>query len=107
MEKDPEPIRSRTAWTVGAVPSSRNSSAAAYTCSLLIPCRAMAFAVFSGFAERYAMNRETLDALRAKVRRGLDDIEAGRARDFDPRRIIRKGKEQSRKKISKFLRPER
>ena len=32
--------------------------------------------------------------LRTKVQQGLADIKAGRVREFDPERIIRKGEEQ-------------
>ncbi len=41
-----------------------------------------------------ALQDQALQELRAKVRQGLDDIEAGRVRDFDPERIIRKGEQQ-------------
>lgn len=44
-----------------------------------------------------ALQEQELEELRAKVRQGLDDIEAGRVRDFDPERIIRKGEEQFQK----------
>jgi antitoxin ParD1/3/4 len=42
-----------------------------------------------------------LKGLRAKVRQGLDDIEAGRVRDFDPERIIRKGEKQLQRLCSR------
>jgi antitoxin ParD1/3/4 len=41
-----------------------------------------------------ALQEQELRELRAKVRQGLDDIEAGRVHDFDPERIIRKGEQQ-------------
>jgi len=41
-----------------------------------------------------ALQEQELRELRAKVRQGLDDIEAGRVYDFDSERIIRKGEEQ-------------
>ena len=42
-----------------------------------------------------ALQDQELRELRAKVRQGLDDIEAGRVHDFDPERIIRKGEQKS------------
>jgi len=44
-----------------------------------------------------ALQAQELEELRAKVREGLDDIEAGQVRDFDPERIIRKGEKQLQK----------
>jgi len=41
-----------------------------------------------------ALQERELKELRTKVQEGLADIEAGRVRDFDPERIIRKGEEQ-------------
>ncbi len=41
-----------------------------------------------------ALQEQAFQELCAKVRQGLDDIEAGRVRDFDPERIIRKGEQQ-------------
>jgi antitoxin ParD1/3/4 len=41
-----------------------------------------------------ALQAQELGELRAKVQEGLADIEAGRVRDFDAERIIRKGEEQ-------------
>ena len=41
-----------------------------------------------------ALQERELKELRTKVQQGLADIEAGRVRDFDPERIIRKGEEQ-------------
>ncbi len=38
-----------------------------------------------------ALRRRELDELRADVRRGISDAEAGRVHDFDPERIIEKG----------------
>jgi antitoxin ParD1/3/4 len=44
-----------------------------------------------------ALQEQELKELRAKVREGLSDIEAGRVQDFDPERIIRKGEQQLQK----------
>jgi antitoxin ParD1/3/4 len=41
-----------------------------------------------------ALQEQELGELRAQVQEGLADIAAGRVRDFDAERIIRKGKEQ-------------
>ena len=41
-----------------------------------------------------ALQERELKELRTKVQEGLADVEAGRVRDFDPERIIRKGEEQ-------------
>jgi antitoxin ParD1/3/4 len=41
-----------------------------------------------------ALRAQALAELRAKVREGLADIEAGRVNNFDAERIIRKGKQQ-------------
>ena len=41
-----------------------------------------------------ALQAQELGELRAKVQEGLADIEAGRVRDFDAERIIRRGEEQ-------------
>lgn len=41
-----------------------------------------------------AMQENALQELRAKIRAGMDDIEAGRVQDFDPERIIEKGEQQ-------------
>jgi antitoxin ParD1/3/4 len=40
-----------------------------------------------------ALQEQELAELRAQVQAGLDDIAAGRVRDFDAARIIRKGEE--------------
>ena len=40
------------------------------------------------------MQEQELGELRAQVQEGLADIAAGRVRDFDAARIIRKGEEQ-------------
>ncbi len=42
-----------------------------------------------------ALRKRQLEELRTDVRKGLDDIEAGRLRDFDPDRIIAKGRKLS------------
>jgi antitoxin ParD1/3/4 len=41
-----------------------------------------------------AVQEQELRELRAAVREGESDIEAGRVHDFDPERIIRKGEKQ-------------
>ncbi|MEE4277814.1 MAG: type II toxin-antitoxin system ParD family antitoxin [Halieaceae bacterium] len=41
-----------------------------------------------------ALEAQELADLRAAVQEGLDDIDAGRVRDFDAERIIRRGEEQ-------------
>lgn len=41
-----------------------------------------------------ALRDQELAELRARVREGLSDIEAGRVNDFDVERIIRRGKQQ-------------
>jgi antitoxin ParD1/3/4 len=41
-----------------------------------------------------ALQEQELGELRTQVQEGLADIAAGRVRDFDAERIIRKGKEQ-------------
>jgi antitoxin ParD1/3/4 len=41
-----------------------------------------------------ALQEQELGELRAQVQEGLADIAAGRVRDFDAERIIRKGEEQ-------------
>jgi antitoxin ParD1/3/4 len=38
-----------------------------------------------------ALRQHEIEHLRADLARGLDDIEAGRVRDFDPERIIKNG----------------
>jgi antitoxin ParD1/3/4 len=38
-----------------------------------------------------ALRQRELEELRADVRRGIEDAETGRVRDFDPERIIEKG----------------
>jgi antitoxin ParD1/3/4 len=44
-----------------------------------------------------ALQEQELQELRAKVREGMDDIEAGRVQDFDPERIIEKGERKLQK----------
>ncbi|MFE8032990.1 type II toxin-antitoxin system ParD family antitoxin [Thiohalocapsa marina] len=39
-----------------------------------------------------ALREQALSDLRAKVQEGMDEIEAGRVRDFDAERVIRQGK---------------
>lgn len=46
------------------------------------------------WSHKRALQAQELEELRAKVHRGDADIEAGRVRDFDPQRIIRKGEKQ-------------
>jgi antitoxin ParD1/3/4 len=41
-----------------------------------------------------ALQRGELVELRAQVRRGIDDLDAGRVRDFDPERIIQTGRQR-------------
>nr|VFJ63787.1 MAG: antitoxin ParD1/3/4 [Candidatus Kentron sp. FM]VFK14898.1 MAG: antitoxin ParD1/3/4 [Candidatus Kentron sp. FM] len=41
-----------------------------------------------------AFQERELQALRAKIRQGLADVEVGRVHDFDPERIIGKGEQQ-------------
>jgi hypothetical protein len=41
-----------------------------------------------------ALRDQELGELRARVRKGLSDIEAGRVNDFDAERIVRRGKQQ-------------
>jgi antitoxin ParD1/3/4 len=38
-----------------------------------------------------ALRQRELEDLRADIRRGIEDAETGRVRDFDPERIIEKG----------------
>jgi antitoxin ParD1/3/4 len=49
--------------------------------------------------KRALQAREFAD-LRAAVQEGLDDIEAGRVRDFDAERIIRRGEERLQRRPS-------
>ena len=42
-----------------------------------------------------ALQRHELAELRAQVQRGIDDLDAGRVRDFDPERIIQTGRQRS------------
>ena len=44
--------------------------------------------------QKRALQEQQLAELRAQVQEGLADIAAGRVRDFDAARIIRKGEEQ-------------
>jgi antitoxin ParD1/3/4 len=45
-----------------------------------------------------ALQEQELADLRAKIEEGLADIDAGRVRDFDAERIIRKGEERLHKR---------
>ncbi len=47
-----------------------------------------------------ALQAQELADLRAAVQEGLDDIEAGRVRDFDAERIIRRGEERLQRRPS-------
>lgn len=42
-----------------------------------------------------ALQRHELAELREEIQRGIDDLEAGRVRDFDPERIIQTGRQRS------------
>jgi antitoxin ParD1/3/4 len=41
-----------------------------------------------------ALQRHELAELRAQIQRGLDDLDAGQVRDFDPDRIIQTGRQR-------------
>lgn len=41
-----------------------------------------------------ALQRQELAELRAQVQRGIDDLDAGRVRNFDPERIIQTGRQR-------------
>ena len=47
-----------------------------------------------------ALRQRELEELRADVQRGLEDVEAGRMRDFDPERIIEEGGKRLRNRAS-------
>jgi antitoxin ParD1/3/4 len=47
-----------------------------------------------------ALQAQELADLRAAVQEGLDDIEAGRVRDFDAERIIRQGEERLQRRAA-------
>ena len=47
-----------------------------------------------------ALQAQELADLRAAVQEGLDDIEAGRVRDFDAERIIRRGEERLQRRAA-------
>jgi antitoxin ParD1/3/4 len=40
---------------------------------------------------KHALRQKELEELKANIRRGLDDVDAGKVHDFDPERIIKKG----------------
>ena len=42
-----------------------------------------------------ALQQHELAELRAQIQRGIDDLDAGRVRDFDPERIIQTGRQRS------------
>ena len=42
-----------------------------------------------------ALQQRELEELRARIQRGIDDLDAGRVQDFDPERIIQKGQQRS------------
>lgn len=41
-----------------------------------------------------ALQRRELEDLRAQIQRGIDDLDTGRVRDFDPERIIQTGQQR-------------
>lgn len=40
---------------------------------------------------KHAIRQKELEELKADIRRGLDDVDAGKVHDFDPERIVKKG----------------